>query len=524
MDAAARAAGRRRSRRARRGPAAIVVVADHGEGLGDHGEAQHGNLALPVDDARAAGAGRVRASRRASCDAPVSTRRVFHTLLDWAGLGAGAQPARAGRGRGRARRGDEAVPVVRLAAAGDGGRGAAQDDPRRAASRPTTSSPTRARRGTSAQAAAPSRPLRDALRDYPMPSLAAAPARRRSTTRTRAAAGEPRLRRAPGAAPVVRAGRAAAGGHDAALRRCIDEASGLFVREEYAAGDPAARSGSSREDPRNLDAALRLATAHSSLGHGGRGGGRVRAGRARSPPTRPTCASTCALHYARGRAVAARRAAARARRAGVARPAARARGAGVGARARRAASPEALALRQRIYALRPPGAGRAACGSGELAMAAQQTRGRARGLRAGARGATGTAFAHDLELGVLYLAARRLPEARDALDRVPALASRVPDGALQARAGERAAARARCGGAHRGGARARGRDDAPADRARAAVRGPLKARKARRVARRAPERALRLEQEARRQLEAPRVEVEPRRARTPSCSDRGSML
>jgi Tfp pilus assembly protein PilF len=36
-----------------------------------------------------------------------------------------------------------------------------------------------------------------------------------------------------------------------------------------------------------------------------------------------------------------------------------------------------------------------------------------------ARAAQGAAFEHDLELGVLYLAARRFPEARDALDRVP---------------------------------------------------------------------------------------------------------
>ena len=36
-----------------------------------------------------------------------------------------------------------------------------------------------------------------------------------------------------------------------------------------------------------------------------------------------------------------------------------------------------------------------------------------------ARATQGGAFAHDLELGVLYLAARRFAEARDALDRVP---------------------------------------------------------------------------------------------------------
>jgi Tfp pilus assembly protein PilF len=37
-----------------------------------------------------------------------------------------------------------------------------------------------------------------------------------------------------------------------------------------------------------------------------------------------------------------------------------------------------------------------------------------------ARAAQGSAFAHDLELGVLYLDARRLTEAKDALDRVRA--------------------------------------------------------------------------------------------------------
>ncbi|HEY2829018.1 MAG TPA: tetratricopeptide repeat protein, partial [Thermoanaerobaculia bacterium] len=36
-----------------------------------------------------------------------------------------------------------------------------------------------------------------------------------------------------------------------------------------------------------------------------------------------------------------------------------------------------------------------------------------------ARAAQGSAFRNDLELGVLYLAAHRFPEARDALDRIP---------------------------------------------------------------------------------------------------------
>ena len=66
--------------------AAVIVASDHGEGLGERGEATHGNLlyqstmhvpmvmsgpGVPAD----------------VVDDPVSTRRIFHTLLDFAGLG-----------------------------------------------------------------------------------------------------------------------------------------------------------------------------------------------------------------------------------------------------------------------------------------------------------------------------------------------------------------------------------------------------------------------------------------------------
>ena len=43
-----------------------------------------------------------------------------------------------------------------------------------------------------------------------------------------------------------------------------------------------------------------------------------------------------------------------------------------------------------------------------------------------ARAAQGSAFAHDLELGVLYLAARRLDAAAASLDRVPASSPGYP--------------------------------------------------------------------------------------------------
>ncbi len=46
----------------------------------------------------------------------------------------------------------------------------------------------------------------------------------------------------------------------------IEKVSGLFAREEYAAAIPLLEKILAR-DPTNLDAALRLATAHSALGH-----------------------------------------------------------------------------------------------------------------------------------------------------------------------------------------------------------------------------------------------------------------
>ena len=80
--------------------------------------------------------------------------------------------------------------------------------------------------------------------------------------------------------------------------------------------------------------------------------------------------------------------------------------------------PEALALRQRIYGLRTPTPAELVQ-LGQLAMEAGNTPvaldafERARTLQGGG-------FRNDLELGLLYLDARRFADARDALDRVPA--------------------------------------------------------------------------------------------------------
>jgi len=67
-------------------PYKILVAGDHGEGLGDHGETLHGNLLyqgvmrvplMVVGTGISAG----------QVDQPVSTRRIFDTILDWAGGG-----------------------------------------------------------------------------------------------------------------------------------------------------------------------------------------------------------------------------------------------------------------------------------------------------------------------------------------------------------------------------------------------------------------------------------------------------
>src|SRR6267378_1515763 len=68
-----------------KGSVAIVIAGDHGEGLGDHGESQHGNLlyqsTMHVPLLLIAG------GKAGTTDVPVSTRRVFDMILN-----AGAPP------------------------------------------------------------------------------------------------------------------------------------------------------------------------------------------------------------------------------------------------------------------------------------------------------------------------------------------------------------------------------------------------------------------------------------------------
>jgi tetratricopeptide (TPR) repeat protein len=343
-------------------------------------------------------------------DTPVSTRRIFDTLLDWAGAGSadslraaappetvlgeamkpflayGWQPqVMAVEGRHKAIRAG-AVEVYDVVA-----------DP----------GETR----DLASSADLSRALRTALLDYPSPSLEAPPATAALTETDRRQLASLGYVSA-GAAPLVRpdAPRPAA---MTGLFVLLEKASGLFVREEYAAAVPLLQRILA-EDPGNLDAALRLATAHSALGQGARAEAMFEKAAAMAPRS-PDVRAYRALHYARGRdwpravpllekviAESPDRLPALEALALV--------------RQRQGRVADAIALRERIHALRPPSATELAQ-FGELAMSAGQTALAIDALEK-ARDMEGGAFAHDLELGVLYLAARRLPEARDALDRV----------------------------------------------------------------------------------------------------------
>jgi choline-sulfatase len=392
------------------GPFAIAIAGDHGEGLGEHGERQHGDL-LYEPTMRVplllAGPG----VTPGVSDTPASVRRIFHTVLDWAGLEA------AGSLRAPAPEvvvGEAMRPFLSygwqpqvMAVQGPhkairAGRVEAYD---------VLSDPAESR---DLAATLPlSREMRDALRDYPVPAPNGPPA-------SDALGDEAKKQLASlgyvssGAAPVVRADAPRPADRTALLEE-LEKASGLFVREEYTAVIPLLRRIVAA-DPGNLDAWLSLATAHSSLGQDARAEAAFEEA-ARLAPGSEDVRTYRALHYARGRdwpravPLLERIVAESPQRL----PALEALAV---IRERQARPADAVALRLRVYALRDPSPEERVA-LGILAMAAGRTADATLALEQ-ARSAQGARFGHHLELGVLYLAARRFNEARDALDRVPA--------------------------------------------------------------------------------------------------------
>ena len=391
-------------------PSAVIVAGDHGEGLGDHGEQQHGNLLyqstmhVPLV---MAGPG-VSAGTH---DTPVSIRQIYHTALDWAGLDA-ANSLR--KNTDDVVLGEAMKPYLSY---GWQPQIMAVSGTQKAIFAGTLETYDLARDpgeannlggGTSLPA-----PMRTALDDYPIPSLAPTPAAEAMSEEARRNLAS--LGYVSGTAtPVVR--------KDAprpvdmvALFPVMEQASTLFVQQRYAQAIPLLREILAK-DPNNLDAILRLATSHSSLGQDAAALDAFRRAAAIAPKS-DDVRLYLALHHARGKDW--REAVPVLERIVAEQPERLAAVEGLASvRERQGMLAEAVRLRQRAYGLRPASAPELV-GLGELAMAAGETAA-AIGAFEQARAQHGNAFAHHLELGVLYLDARRLPDARDALDRVPA--------------------------------------------------------------------------------------------------------
>src|SRR5687767_3956654 len=339
---------------------------------------------------------------------PVSTRRIHHTLLHWSGgpaagslaggepeivlgeamkpyLDHGWQPQEMGlRGHLKMIRSGE-TELYDLAA-----------DP--------------AESRNLAAEAAPDRELARAVQDYPLPAENGAPpelsgedARRLASLGYAASPARPTLR--PGAPSPKDMTH---------LFADLDRGSELFVLERY--DEAIAVFGRVLErDPGSFTVALRLAVAHSVRGRGARA--REYFDRAaRIEPDSIDLKHYRAMHHLRAgegdqaaplfEAVLARSPQRLPALEGLAR-----------IRDRQGDMPQARALLERIVALkRAPES--ELLRLGELAMRAGDTPA-ALGAFERASALQGDRFRHSLELGVLYLAARRYAEARDLLDRVP---------------------------------------------------------------------------------------------------------
>lgn len=392
-----------------KGPVAILVAGDHGEGLGDHGESQHGNLAYEstmrvpfvlVGPDVPAGV----------VDTPVSVRRIFHTVLGLAGLES-AQSLQAAPAP-EVVLGEAMKPFLSygwqpqvMAVEGtqkviSAGRNEVYDlvaDP----------GETKDLAGT----VTPSRAIRTALTDYPIPAPGAARAPSSLDEEDRKKLASLGYVSA-GAAPVIR--KDAPRPIDMApLFESIEKASGLFVRGAFREVVPLLENIVAR-DTYNLDATLRLATAHSTLGNEAKALRMFERAREIAPQS-PDVRTYLALHLARG---------ARWEEAGPMLERSEAEDPGrlpvlealARIRERQGRTREAMATWQRIHSLRQP-SGAELVRLGSLAMSVQETALALLSFET-ARALQGAAFANDIELGVLLLASRRYEDARQALDRV----------------------------------------------------------------------------------------------------------
>jgi tetratricopeptide (TPR) repeat protein len=391
------------------GPSAIIVVGDHGEGLGDHGESQHGNLLydstmrVPL---AVAGPG----VDAGIIDTPVSIRRVYHTVIDWAGLGA------ADSLRGESPEvvlGEAMKPYLEY---GWQPQIMAVQGRQKAIFAGTTelydvvSDPGEAR-DLSGGADLPAA-IRAGLDDYPVPSPETARAPAALSAADRQALASLGYVSAT-AAPVVRK-NAPRPVDMVQLFGALEEASTLFVQAKYAQLIPRLEQILA-QDRYNLDATLRLATAHSALGHEAEAMAAFRRAGELAPHS-DDVRMYLALHDARGKdwvqAVPALE------RIVAASPERLPAVEGLALlRVRQGRLNDAVGLLRSAYQLRAPTAPELAR-LGEMAMEAGETDAAIDAFER-ARATQGQGFARDLELGLLYMDARRLDDARAAFDRVP---------------------------------------------------------------------------------------------------------
>ena len=388
-------------------PKAIIIAADHGEGLGDHGEEQHGNL-LYQETMHVPLVIIAPHVEPAVINEPVSTRRIFHTILDLAGLGAeNSLLASAGEVvLGEAMQPflqygwqPQVMAVQHTTKAINAGKLEIYDviaDPEE-------------KRDLAAQAGL-SREVRQALRDYPIPSPGSPPSSGMNDEQRRQLASLGYTTSL--AKPVIRedAPRPVDMAH---LFEPLDRSAGLFVRGDYARAIPILEDILGR-DPHNVGTALRLAVAHSGLGQNQKAVAAFRRARQIAPDS-VDVPHYLALHYIR------------AGQHSLAEPLLTqvlaempdrlpAIEAMAEIREKQKRFGDALELRQKAHSMKSPTAAEL-IHLGVLAMNAKNT---AVALQAfeTARTIQGSAFSHDLELGVLYLDAGRFAEASAALDRV----------------------------------------------------------------------------------------------------------
>jgi arylsulfatase A-like enzyme/Flp pilus assembly protein TadD len=392
-----------------KGPIAIVLVGDHGEGLGEHGEQQHGDLLYQatmhvplvlIGPRVPAGVSNV----------AVSTRRIFHTILDWAGIDSANSLL---RGDSEVVVGEAMKPFLDYGwqpqvMTVDGNRKAILAGKLEVYDVVADPGETH----DLAAGANLSRQSRAALQEYPIPSVDA------QQSASNLSAEEQKKLAALGyvssvAKAVVRAD-APRPADMAPMFPILDEAARLFVREQYAQAIPLLEQILAK-DPHNLDAALRLATAHSTLGHDQAALAAYRRAEVIAPNSADV-RTYMALHYARTaewpKAVPMLERIVTETPDKV--PALEALAL---LRERQGQIADAVNLRQKVYTLRSPTAAELTH-TGVLQMELGQAAPAIESFEK-ARAIEGPAFRHDTELGVLYLALRRFEDARTALDRVP---------------------------------------------------------------------------------------------------------